>query len=223
MNLDKYNKLRDQMSSGDILLFSGKGRLSQCIKLFSRSNWSHVGTVLKVADLGVCCFESTTLINIADVYSGEAKRGVMVTLLSERLKHYDGDVGWRQLKSVTGCDKFIHHMLLKFRMDVRDRPYEQDKIEMLKAVLDPSWDRVGNLLSNEADLSSFFCSELVAEALIRCGIIKKEYPANEWGPGDFDEGTLFDSLLAEGYGYGYAPIIMLNEHRPVLRTGESGK
>ena len=43
----KYQDIRSQLKTGDILLFSGKGGISEGIKFFTLSKWSHVGMVYK--------------------------------------------------------------------------------------------------------------------------------------------------------------------------------
>jgi hypothetical protein len=60
-------------------------------------------------------------------------------------------------------------------------PYEKNKLSMLKAVL--------TCVGNKSDLSSLFCSELVAEALKEMGLIDGN-PSN-YIPSDFSSETRF--------------------------------
>ena len=69
--------------------------------------------------------------------------------------------------------------LAEFRAEVRNRPYEKDQLELIKAAYDGPW---GN---NQPDLSSIFCSELVAEAYQRLGLLSRKIPANEFTPADW--------------------------------------
>jgi len=63
--MPKYTEVRDNLNTGDIVLFSGKGGISTAIKLFTHSKWSHVGMVFKVPNINmVLLWESTTLANI---------------------------------------------------------------------------------------------------------------------------------------------------------------
>jgi len=48
-----------------------------------------------------------------------------------------------------------------------------------------SWDGWGGL--NKENLDSIFCSELVAEAYQRIGILNKRLPSNEYTPQDFSQ------------------------------------
>lgn len=44
----EYDSRRDKIKTGDIVLFSGEGRISTGIKWFTKSRWSHVGMVLNL-------------------------------------------------------------------------------------------------------------------------------------------------------------------------------
>ena len=84
-----YGQMRMGLKTGDIVLFSGKGGISDWIKWFSGSSWSHAGMVLNLPDWDMLLlFESTTLNSIEDVKSGRAVRGVQLVPLSERIKTY---------------------------------------------------------------------------------------------------------------------------------------
>ena len=99
--MKKYEDIRENLKTGDIVLFSGKGGISHGIKLVTNSKWSHVGMVLRLPDSKAA---------------------------------YDGPLG-----------------------------------------------------HNEEDLSSLFCSELVAEAYQRIGLLTSAMPSNEYTPKDFAE------------------------------------
>jgi len=169
------------MDTGDIVLFSGKGRVSECIKWFTRSRWSHVGMIVRIDEWDeVLLWESTTLSSVADALDGTSKRGVQTVLLSERLRAYDGDVAYRALVNPP-CDEESREALRRFRLEVRDRDYETSKLELLRA----EWD--GPFGQNQEDLSSLFCSELIAEAYQRMGLLGNDPPSNEYTPRDFSQ------------------------------------
>lgn len=171
---DLYKK-HHVFSTGDLLLFDGKGPISVTIKRFTFSKWSHVGLVAKLDD-NIFCFESTTLADTS---------GVQMTLLSERLRAYEGRVAVRHLLNSDGSmlqpeqKNFIHRVILDFRQEVRGRPYEKSKLELILAAYD------GPFGENKQDLSSLFCSELVAEALQRARVLDITRPSNEFTPADF--------------------------------------
>ncbi len=178
--MQPYFDLRESIQTGDIILFSGKGGISTGIKWMTNSPWSHVGMALRITgwDL-VMLWESTTLSNIRDVETGEEKQGVQLVPLSERLKRYDGAVCVRHL--IVDRDNSMLSKLEAFRHDMKGRPYEKSKIELLKAAYD------GPLGLNQEDLSSLFCSELVAEAYQRMGLLPNSPHSNEYTPKDFSQ------------------------------------
>lgn len=174
-----YSEIRDKLKTGDIVLFSGKGGLSAGIKWFTFSRWSHVGMVVR-SELGVMLWESTTLTNVKDAESGKERKGVQLVALSERIKKYQGEIAVRQLNK--NVDDSALKELGKLREEVRGRPYEKNELELLKS----AYDLV--LGHNDENLSSLFCSELVAEAYQRMGLLEnppKGKDSNEYTPKDF--------------------------------------
>lgn len=184
----KYADIRSQLKTGDILLFSGKGGISEGIKFFTVSKWSHVGMVYRFSDPldakgSVFCWESTTLSNLADADTSKLTKGVQRVELSERLERCFAagyEISVRQLSKP--LDENMIRALNDFRHEVSGRPYEKDKIELLKSAYD------GIFGENKEDLSSLFCSELVAEAYQRMGLLTEKKPSNEYTPKDFSSG-----------------------------------
>lgn len=182
-----YSSIRDHLDTGDLVGFSGKGGISSTIKWFTGSKWSHVGMVLRVISWDcVLLWESTTLSNIADVESGQAKMGVQLVPLSERLRRYRGEAAIRQLK-VERTEEMLT-ALANLRYTLRNRPYEQSKLELIKAAYD------GPLGSNTEDLSTIFCSELTAEAYQAMELVSSTIPSSEYTPKDFLEPGRLDLL-----------------------------
>ena len=195
----KYDEERSKTQTGDIILFSGKGGISHGIKLVTNSKWSHVGMALRLPDWDtLLLWESTTLGNLADVIDGKKKRGVQLVLMSDRLRDYNGEVTVRHLIGIKiDKDPNLKKKLMQFRKSVRNRPYEKDKLELIRAAYDSPFGH------NEEDLSSLFCSELVAEAYQQLGLLPappKGLPSNEYTPKDFsDKGQL---VLPQGIRLG---------------------
>jgi hypothetical protein len=177
--LNSYEDIRESLKTGDIVLFSGKSRISRGIKFFSRSRYSHVGMVIKSDDMDyVGLWESTTLSNIKDIETNTKRKGVQFVALSERLNHYDGEVVIRRLQDVEFSSKEIKE-LTQLRKELKNRDYEDDELELIKSL----YDGFGGL--NNEDLSTLFCSELVAEAYQRLGLLPNNIPSNEYTPADF--------------------------------------
>ncbi|MEC8325898.1 MAG: YiiX/YebB-like N1pC/P60 family cysteine hydrolase [Pseudomonadota bacterium] len=185
-----YSLVRDDLKTGDILLFSGNGFFSKVIKFATRSKWSHVGMVYKNRESGILfVYESTSISNVTNVDSGEPLNGVQLTPLSKRLRLYNGVVAVRKLENASLNDDAqaaIEQLMYEFE----GKPYEEDKLELAKSALD--------LISieNEEDLSTLFCSELIAEVYQRIGLLDEDKPSNEYTPADFAASTKALGLIS---------------------------
>jgi len=177
-----YNKqMRAKLKTGDVVLFSGKGGISAGIKWATLSRWSHVGMIVVLPEYDfVTVWESTTLSSIVDLDTKLPHKGVQLVPFSSRIEGYGGEVAVRQLDGVTFDDGDIKNLML-LRRKLAGKKYEQDKIELIKAAYD------GPLGRNSEDLTSLFCSELVAEAYQRLGLLSEDKPSNEYTPADFSE------------------------------------
>ena len=174
MNM-RYPAIRPSLDTGDIVLFSGKGGISAGIKWFTTSRWSHVGMVLKLPDHDlIMLWESTTLSDLSNSV------GVQLVPLSARLNTYGGEVAIRQLSIFLDGDERAR--LNALRRELTGRPYEANKLELVRAAYD------GAFGANTEDLSSLFCSELVAEAYQNLGLLGEDKPSNEYTPADFSAG-----------------------------------
>ena len=170
----KYEDIRSELKTGDVLLFSGKGFVSWLIKLATFSQYSHVGMVY-VIGRGVYCWESTSISKHRD--------GVQISLLSNRLLSYKGTVSVRRLE--TNRDSDFYNSLEDFRQQVKGRKYEQNIWELMGAAL--PW-------RNTVNLVTIFCSELVAAAWQRMKVLKDDKPSNEYTPADFGSGNICEDL-----------------------------
>lgn len=181
-----YESIRRDLKTGDILLFSGTGFVSWLIKRITFSKYSHVGMVY-VIDRNVYCWESTSLTKGRD--------GVQISLLSNKLLSYKGKVWVRHLTTNRSIE--FYNAIDNFRDAVKKRRYEQNIWELMGSAL--PW-------KNKANLTTIFCSELVAEALKRACVIARGKPSNEYTPADFasedinkelDNSALGDEILLE--------------------------
>ena len=179
MGAIKYSTVRESLKTGDMVLFSGSGFVSRMIQMFTRSNWSHVGLVIKDDWFDMLLlWESTTLSKIKTVH-GVVRQGVAIRPLSEVIENYDGVVGIRQLTEKLSDAQELD--IGELRKEFKGRDYEQSKSELFKS----AYDFIGG--RNEEDLSSLFCSELVAEAYQRINIFSEFKPSNEYTPADLAE------------------------------------
>ena len=167
--------------TGDLLLFKGNGLISTFITALPGADFSHVAFFYDHEILGPCVFESTSIGNDPDVFTGEIICGVQVTKFEDRVAHYDGEVYVRHLKEPLTEDqtkKFTD--LIKTWHGV---PYEQDNIQLMRAELDLfPWQ------CNEPDESSMFCSELATRIVRDINLVEDNgEPTNESTPTDCAE------------------------------------
>ena len=148
--------------------------------------------VLRLEHDFLAIWESTTLSPIIDLDTGLPAKGVRVVPLSESIRSARNVVVRRLLEAdITPSDI---ERLMQLRKDFIGKPYEQHERELIKAAYDGPGGR------NHPDLSSIFCSELVAAAYQHIGLIDPDIPPNEFTPGDFSERRNGLSLLRGALG-----------------------
>ena len=193
-----YHQYRHQMETGDLILFSGKGILSAGVKLGSLCKWSHIGMVVKVQNPDIALiYQATPSTIVKDFFLKKENPGVQINVLSHVVDKYDGDIAYRKLHVDRSQEMF--DSLSAFRKEIKGRPFEESTWEIIKACYD------GPLGSNEEeDLSSLFCSELVAETYQRMGLLQCNTIggklSNEFTPRDFSEKEELPLLLGASLG-----------------------
>ncbi len=175
----KYSEIRNQLQTGDVLLFSGRGFVSWWIRLRTLSDISHIGTVYRVLrnNQDVMVWESTRL---------TGKDGVQISLLSVRGKNFKGKIRVRRL--YTRRDNQFYKTIHDLRQEVAGRKYERNILELIGSVA--FW-------QNKVCLVYIFCSELVGLAFKRWRLFKSNTPENERTPADFTQknGTVDRDLV----------------------------
>ncbi len=161
--------------TGDPVFFSGKGFVSGTIKTITGSDKSHISMAV-VAPLNIIlCAESTS--------RNEGKKGVQVSLLSDRVRDYNGGVSTKNL--IIKRDAEFYNLLENGFSFMRGRRYEQHILELaLSACREPVIDE---------DFSSVFCSEFWAYFGKLWGVLPAEVPANSYNPGE-----IFNAELIKG-------------------------
>ena len=170
-----YKDIRKAINTGDIVLFDGKGLASWLIKRATLSDISHAGMFFKIND-DIFIWESTSL------YKGS--NGVQLNLASTRIETYNGKVYYRPLV----CDRphIFYEVLHSLREELKGKKYEQNIWELMGAAL--PW-------RNKENLNTIFCSELIAHAYQRLGLLPNKPASNEYVPNDFNRNKLADEWL----------------------------
>ncbi|MEZ5300923.1 MAG: hypothetical protein R3F11_09765 [Verrucomicrobiales bacterium] len=179
--LARYREIRPQLRTGDIALFSSRTSFfSKVIRWATGSRWSHVGMVVHISEWDVTLlWESNTSNKFSDVSDGIGKCGVQLLVLSEVLREYDGTIAFRHLDVSDDVRSGFVPKLRELREEVRNRPYEKDFFSLASVPFQflYRW--------KKKDLASLFCSELVAEAYLRMGLITEARASSAFAPGDF--------------------------------------
>lgn len=152
-----------QFSPGDILLFSGRGFLSELTKWTTNSVFSHVGLICQQG-----LFESQKLSNIPDI-SGINKKGVQIVNINDRIIFYEGNVYYRGIREKYLWDEGIFQ---GFKSLTHLKPFCPNFFRLL-----------GCSFPINTKTNGWFCSELVAELFNRFGWINVD--SSKVSPKDF--------------------------------------
>ena len=172
MRHTSYNKLRDDLNSGDLVAFGGTGIISGLIKLGTHSVVSHVGVVFDTkplvgGDFIVQIIESTSL--------GDGFAGVQINRMSTRVAQYKGDIWVLKMKEATR-EIFNEEKFLRWCLDQKGAPY--DAPGALQAGLDHLFP------DTDEDFSRLYCSELTSGGLQVSGALPTTVNASEETPID---------------------------------------
>ncbi len=173
--LIQYADIRDDMRPGDVIAFGGKSRVSKGIKYWTRSSVSHVAAVYhmqqRVDEDSDADFDSYSHSHpyfnmmIESTQLGDAN-GVVVRQISKAIAEYDGDVWWLPL-SEASRERFDEAKFSKWMFPQIGKEY--DMPQAIKAGMD-RLDWTGLTWADE-DFSRLFCSELIAAALRKAGVL----------------------------------------------------
>jgi hypothetical protein len=135
--MSDYDNIKEQMRTGDCLLFSSFSPIASGIKMFTNSEWSHAALVIRLSE-----------------YEGEERHRfyveatapvVKLTRLSAKMEHYTGYIAWLPLPDYyDDLRTNMGHLML----ELIDKKYDY------KSILKQAFGRVST------DANSFFCSEL---------------------------------------------------------------
>lgn len=208
------------LQTGDIILFSDTEKISgRLISFGTHSEWTHCGVVIHSPSLypkhGPLLLESEMKYDdgLDDISTlTKRKEGVRLVDLSSRLqtsKHQKIAVLRLQRSTQpSAAEKLAQKESLqlaaqKVIADVSRSPYERKAKELVYSAVD-----LTPLTHNAPDMSSVFCSELVAYALQELEIINRSESANEFTPRDFLPARLARYLIPE---ISYAEPLLLKD------------
>lgn len=210
--IDYLNEAR----TGDVLLF-----ISDCfeIKCFTGSPYTHIGVILRddtvrdaveAKDLSLPSRNSGIYVlhsmnkghNPKDLLTNKNKDGPQLQRLETVWKRWSNNViRVRKIRVHDRRNPFEGkgQQILDFAERVNQKHYERSLMQMFNATT--------ALIENEEDLSSYFCSELVAQFYKEFGVMKTKEPSNEFVPASFTPSHEEDLKLAQGISF--SPIYEL--------------
>ena len=172
------DKLIETCQTGDIIIFDGKGFISDFIKVATNSKWTHIGVIIKNPpfikghEKGTYIYESDGKYE-PDVEEGKKIIGVQLNDLYNKIKNYEGEVYYRKLKT----NKSIKELFEIFEVvhnSVSHKFYDwlpQDWIAAYLAL--HNYVKLSNLLTDPRHLDKLFCSALVAYLYTEWGFMDK--------------------------------------------------
>jgi len=196
----KYDDIREQLQTGDIVLYSGNGDFSAYIKAFTLCKWSHVAIVVRIDEPDMILVWESSGNGVAFDNFDQQMKPKKLQFIKRLINYSSGEVAVRHLR----CDRDADFMkkFEEFRKEVEGRPYETSNVELAKAIL-------GTWGNNEEALDSIFCSELVAETYSRWGLLPSSRTSNTYRPKDFSASGNLELLGGAFLG----PEILLTERR----------
>lgn len=173
-----YAQLREQLKTGDLVLFSGHSLASRIVRIFTGSHWSHIGIVVRLPEMPQTplLWEATRASKVSDINHGKPFDGVQLVTLDDRVASYQGLIAIRRLQGVTtGAE--ARERLENLIEGWREKPYRNFVHQHVRAWMGLSQSRTFQ--------HGGFCSELVAEVYRQWRLLPQERPARNYVPRDF--------------------------------------
>ena len=142
MDLTIYNSVKDDMKTGDFLLWKSNSIVGSLIRWKTGGDENHASSIIRMSE-----YEGTERRRFHTEAMG---RGVYPNLLSVRLAEFDGEVWWYQLRDEYDAKRTEIGMRLT---ECWGRPYDYDSI--VKQIF----------CSVSMDMRKMFCSEVVYYSL----------------------------------------------------------
>lgn len=191
----RFDFLKESLGTGDIVLFSGDSFISWFIRCGTASPWSHVGIVIRtLGELYLLhSYPDPLSINYGGSKKGKKKKGVQLNLLRDAIKYYRNHYGRvfirKRPSTLQDKDPFLEADWKEWFSGAIEKNYESHYWDLGAAQLDFPY---CPCCRNHSDSSSYFCSELVREALANlypksCGLLV-EQEFDEATPKDFSTG-----------------------------------
>ena len=210
MDWEKYLSVA---RTGDIILWSSSGYASMGIQVMTGSYYSHMGIVLKLSagvhagESGLYFYHAPSkgISKLVDHFSNppRSKGGPQLNDLRTLLDtcRYAKSIEVRRMQVAPGIEHEWSTGVLDintsktvaFARSEHSKVYERNIGELMRSAYD------GPGGENEENLSSYFCSELVAQVLKEARVLDTRAPSNEFLPVDFSSRDSSNAPLSRGF------------------------
>eukprot|EP00347_Sterkiella_histriomuscorum_P001620 403371331 len=168
LNVQKFMQTVD---TGDILLFQSKAMASKVQRMLTRSDYDHIALLIKYDNSKIVIFESLR------------DQGVQVCQWDKFI-----NMNWHDMyhkivyrKLFFPRTKMFHEGLEDFMKQSIGKRFKINAAKLLRQKCDSDNSQIIK------DDKGYFCSELVASAYKRLGILDQERAASKYWPGDFSQ------------------------------------
>lgn len=196
--MSHYNKLIEDFhpNTGDIILFNGSGIIDKTIQYFSKSNYCHIGIVLKDCSyidpkLTGTYFIESSYDKTPDIEEHIVKFGVMLHNLDyviQRSKKAGDNMYLRRLGNFKLTDH-IKNLIKDVYLKYRDIPYNISPLDWLRAkeaVDDISVETFAKIDHTKAQETHYlWCSAFVGLFYVKIGVLIDTTPWDLLSPGSF--------------------------------------
>lgn len=179
LNAFPYARIRDQLKTGDLVLFSGRTIAARLVRACTGSRWSHIGMVVRLPEFAdtPLLWEATRASKVPDIHRGQFFDGVQLVPLDAKVASYPGEVAVRRLIGVDSSRE-RRERIEALLEEWSDKPYRNLVAKNLKA-----W--VSGHEAVHISGGGGFCSELVAEAYKQLRLLPEGKPSIRYVPSDF--------------------------------------
>ena len=171
--------LSDHLHEGDIILFGNRGVQQRCVHCLTKSEYDHVGLVVMRARHGGALQELCVLESTIEGVGHIPLRYFVDCARWEQCRRRYSKVAVRRL-AIDGGKLQLHHRvaLRGYVNEMLGRQYNLSPAALAKAYFG---------VTQQEDLTTVFCSELVAGAYKAMGLLPSARAAASWLPADFSQ------------------------------------
>ncbi|CAD8157666.1 unnamed protein product [Paramecium octaurelia] len=178
----------DMAQTGDILLFQGKHISCKAQRMVTRSQYDHVAMILKYTNGSIYVLEATGTFGVG-IFEWKHMAGKQWYELYNK-------VVYRQLEIQRTTD-----FLLKMEQFTKENLGKAYSLTVKKILTDKS------VMITSSEKNTYFCSQLVAQAYKKTGILQTELSATQFWPGSFSNEKqdleLTNAKLSDEYLIGF--------------------